>query len=173
MKASWGVIAGLALMVSACTTTGGSGTAEGRLGFAPALPPMPSMPSLPTIRISDVRVPGFGRGAPEPDPSLEPVVHWRVIEEEILVVHTGGRGCTARADFTVHVEPWRSDLYTVRLERSRPDTCGQDLPWGVQLGFSFGELGVPAGSRIVVLNPLDETLPEPRGSGGVQVAVRR
>lgn len=120
-----------------------------------------------------MRVPGFGRGEPRPDPALEPVVHWRVIEEEILVVHARSEGCTARSDFIVHVEPWRSDLYLVRLERNRPDTCGQDTPWGVQLGFSFGELGVPAGSRVAVLNPLDETLPEPRRSDGMQVAARR
>lgn len=120
-----------------------------------------------------MRVPGFGRRAPEPDPSLEPVVYWRVIEDEILVVHAGSRGCTARSDFTVHVERYEADFYTVRLERIRPDACDRTLPWGVQLGFGFDELGVPDGGRVMVLNPLDERLPEPHRPAGVQVATRR
>ena len=120
------------------------------------IPPMPDMPSLPTIRVSDVRLPGTGREAPRADPDLEPVIYWRVIEDDILIIHADTRGCTARSDFTVHVEQYDTDVFTVRLERASRDLCAYDVPWGIQLGFGFEELGVPSGGRIMVLNPLDD-----------------
>jgi hypothetical protein len=144
-------------MVPACSTTQDiEAQSETRSGFLAALPPMPAMPSMPTIRISDMRVPGTGRQAPEVDPSLEPVIYWRVIPDDILIVHADSNGCTARSDFIVNVEQYHEDIYTVRLERHFPDRCSGDMPWGVQLGFGFEELGVPVGGQVVVLNPLDQ-----------------
>lgn len=148
-------------MVSACSTTDGTQArlGEPRAGLMAALPPMPDMPSLPTIRISDIRVPGTNRQAPQVDPDLEPVIYWRVIEDDILIVHADTQGCTARSDFTVHVQQYHDDIYTVRLERVAPDQCGQAVPWGAQLGFGFEEMGVPRGGQLVLLNPVDDDRP--------------
>ncbi|MEA1941914.1 MAG: hypothetical protein U9P68_06665 [Pseudomonadota bacterium] len=112
------------------------------------------MPALPRIRFSDMRTPGPDARAPGIDPALEPVIHWRVIEDDILVVQAGSRGCTVRSDFTVDVGSYEGDVYAVSLSRAEPDRCGENVPWGVQLAFALDELGVPADGEVVVLNPL-------------------
>jgi len=117
---------------------------------------MPSFPSLPTVNISNISIPGTHRIAPEVDPDLESVIYWRVIADDILVVHANTHGCTSRSDFTVNVEQYHDSIYTVRLSRENVDRCSDEIPWGIQLGFGFEELGVPMGGRIIVLNPLDE-----------------
>jgi len=112
------------------------------------------MPSLPSIRFSDMRTPGPAAPAPGTDRELEPVIHWRVIEDDILVVQAGSQGCTARSDFVVDVGSYQGDIYAVSLSRAEPDRCGEDMPWGVQLAFALDELGVPEHGEVVVLNPL-------------------
>lgn len=154
MKAIWsGVCAGALLAVSACASTGENEEREARNRY---LPPMPAMPSLPTIKVSDLRIPGTQRTAPVVDPDLEPVIYWRVIADDILIVHADSRGCTARSDFLVNVRQYDHDVFTVSLDRAVADLCDADVPWGMQLGFGFEELGVPPGGQIVVLNPLDD-----------------
>lgn len=114
------------------------------------------MPDLPSMSISDISIPGTNRQAPQADPALEPVIYWRVIEDDILVVHANTQGCTSRSDFQVDVEQYHDDIFTVRLQRNEDDLCEETIPWGIQLGFGFEELGVPLGGRVVVLNPLDD-----------------
>jgi hypothetical protein len=161
MAGRWrGVLAGLGLAVSvtACATSGDP-QVEARNRFLPSLPPMPAMPALPTINISDMRIPGTNRQAPAPDPSLENIIYWRVIEDDILIVHADTNGCTSRADFRVDVQQYHDDIYTVRLTREAADLCETEAPWGTQLGFGFEELGVPIGGQVIVLNPVDTERP--------------
>jgi hypothetical protein len=120
---------------------------------------MPAMPSLPTINIADMRIPGTYRQAPAVDPEAEPVIYWRVIEDDILIVHADTNGCTSRADYLVNVEQYHDDIYTVHLTRQVEDRCTAPTPWGVQLGFGFEELGVPIGGQVILLNPIDTERP--------------
>lgn len=143
-------VAGLVLACAACSTTPDE-SAEARF-----LPPLPSLPSMPTMSISDISIPGTSRDAPVIDPSLEAVIYWRVIEDDILVIHANTQGCTSRADFDVAVKQYHEDVYTVSISREEIDRCVEDVPWGIQLGFGFEELGVPHGGQVVVLNPLDD-----------------
>lgn len=149
----------LAVAIS-CTACSTAPTLEpaARLGFMSALPAMPSMPTIhmPDVNLADIRLPGTARQAPQADPALEPVIYWRVMDDDILVVHADTHGCTSRSDFTLDVEQYDHDIYTVRVSRTEPDRCGETLPWGVQLGFGFEELGVPIGGRVIVLNPIDQ-----------------
>ena len=151
------VALGAAISCAACSTASDPEPAP-RTGFMSSLAAMPSLPiiHMPQVNLADVHLPGTHREAPQVDPELEPVVYWRVIDDDILVVHADTHGCTSRADFTIDVEQYDRDVYTVRLARHQPDRCVQELPWGVQLGFGFEELGVPAGGRVIVLNPLDQ-----------------
>jgi hypothetical protein len=143
----------VALLGTACSTTSEPAEETARSGFLPTL----SMPSMPTVNIAAISIPGTGqRDAPEVDPDLEAVIYWRVIEDDILVVHASSNGCTTRSDFTVNVEQYHEDVFTVRLSRDDEDRCSQEVPWGIQLGFGFEELGVPNNGRVIVLNPLDE-----------------
>lgn len=148
---------GAALGCAACSTTADPEPVA-RAGLMASLPAMPSLPviHMPQVNLADVSLPGTRRQAPQVDPDLEPVVYWRVIDDDILVVHADTQGCTSRADFTIDVEQYDRDIYTVSLTRHQPDRCVRELPWGVQLGFGFEELGVPAGGRVIVLNPLDQ-----------------
>jgi hypothetical protein len=136
------------------------------------MPAIPAMPSLPTVNISAVAIPGTGRDAPEVDPNLESVIYWRVIEDDILVVHANTQGCTARSDFVLDVEQYHEDVYTVRLSRGFDDRCSEDVPWGIQLGFGFEELGVPIGGQVIVLNPIDQRPWDWNAPGDVQTAAR-
>jgi hypothetical protein len=143
----------VALLGTACSTTSEPAEDTARSGFLPTL----SMPSMPTVNISAISIPGTGqRDAPEIDPDLEAVIYWRVIEDDILVVHASSNGCTTRSDFTVNVEQYHESVYTVRLSRDDDDRCSQEVPWGIQLGFGFEELGVPINGQVIVLNPLDQ-----------------
>ena len=143
-------VAGLVLACAACSTVSDE-SEEARF-----LPPLPSLPSMPTMSISDISIPGTGREAPVIDPSLEAVIYWRVIEDDILVIHANTQGCTSRADFDVSVKQYHEDIYTVSISREDMDRCVDEIPWGIQLGFGFEELGVPHGGQVVVLNPLDD-----------------
>lgn len=157
MRMKFLAVLGAALACSACSTTDAPEPGE-RHGMLSALPAMPSLPviHMPDVHLTDIHLPGTNRQAPEVDPELEPVVYWRVIDDDILVVHADTHGCTSRSDFTVDVEQYDGDIYTVRLERHQPDQCSLDLPWGVQMGFGFEELGVPKGGQVIILNPIDQ-----------------
>lgn len=162
-----------AISCAACSTAEPP-EAPARAGFLSALPAMPSMPTIhmPTVNLADIHLPGTNRQAPQVDPDLEPVVYWRVIEDDILVVHANTQGCTSRSDFTLDVEQYDRDIYTVRLSRNQPDRCSENLPWGVQLGFGFEELGVPNGGRVIVLNPIDQRAWDWNASGRQDMARR-
>ena len=111
---------------------------------------------MPTMSVSDISIPGTNRQAPVVDPALESVIYWRVIEDDILVIHANTQGCTSRSDFDVTVNQYHDDVYTVSISREEIDRCVEDIPWGIQLGFGFEELGVPHGGQVIVLNPLDD-----------------
>lgn len=157
MRMHFLAVLGAAMSCVACSTTEAPEPAA-RTGLMASLPAMPSLPTIhmPDVNLADIHLPGTARQAPQIDPALEPVVYWRVIDDDILVVHADTHGCTARSDFTVDVEQYDQGIYTVRLARSQPDRCSEDVPWGVQLGFGFEELGVPNGGRVIVLNPIDQ-----------------
>ncbi|MBR9825777.1 MAG: hypothetical protein GYB36_08245 [Alphaproteobacteria bacterium] len=158
----------LALMSAACSTTTQE---EDRLSrFFQAMPPMPAMP---TMSISDISIPGLNRKAPVVDYGLEPVIYWRVIEDDILVIHANTNGCTARSDIRLNVVQYYEDIYTVSLERAGADDCAETIPWGIQLGYGFEEMGIPVGGRIVVLNPLDDRAWDWGDDGSSLMAVRR
>ncbi|ABI65310.1 MULTISPECIES: hypothetical protein [Maricaulis] len=175
MRVFWrGIVAsvGLAVSLSACATSGES-QQEASSRFLPSLPPMPAMPSLPTINIADMRIPGTYRQAPAVDPEAEPVIYWRVIEDDILIVHADTNGCTSRADYLVNVEQYHDDIYTVHLTRQVEDRCTAPTPWGVQLGFGFEELGVPIGGQVILLNPIDTERPWDWNENRTSLASRR
>tara|TARA_R110000868_G_scaffold98607_2_gene271468 strand:+ start:758 stop:1264 length:507 start_codon:yes stop_codon:yes gene_type:complete len=168
------------MMLGLCVAMAGCATppaeeGESRSHFLAGLPSMPALPTIhmPGIDVSALHIPGTNRQPPEVDPELEPVIYWRVIDDDILVIHADTHGCTVRADFTVDVEQYSGDIYTVRLLRDRPDRCGEDLPWGVQMGFGFEELGVPIGGQVVVLNPLDRRAWDWNDQAGRQTVAQR
>ena len=139
----------------------GPASAEGRFAglsrlSMPSMPNMPSMPGLPSMRVEDFTIPGTRRPAPQVDPALEPVIYWRTLSDDILMLQVDSRGCTAKQHFRADVRQYHRDVYTLRLVRTARDFCEDDQPWGAQIAFGYEELGVPYGGRVIVLNPLDD-----------------
>jgi hypothetical protein len=70
--------------------------------------------------------------------------------EVAIVVHSNG--CTQKEDFRADVNSEGSNSWRVRFERAKEDNCKALVPEGKRMVWSFQELGVPAGARVVVAN---------------------
>tara|TARA_R110002012_G_scaffold322025_2_gene553821 strand:+ start:4929 stop:5321 length:393 start_codon:yes stop_codon:yes gene_type:complete len=67
-----------------------------------------------------------------------------------LIVRVHSSGCTTAADFAVSVAEGTPANLT--LTRTRPDLCKAIVPEGVELRWTFEELGLAPGSRFSVEN---------------------
>ena len=74
---------------------------------------------------------------------------------EALTIRVASRGCTGKADFAFHVER-KGGAVTLAFGRRRLDPCRSLVGGATQLTFTWAELGVPPGARVVLLNPLVE-----------------
>lgn len=82
---------------------------------------------------------------------LEPI-HAAAFTNDLAVFWVSSNGCTGRED----VEPIisrRGDEVIITLRRLTDDTCDRPMRQGVELKWSFEELGVKPGSSISVNNP--------------------
>ena len=70
--------------------------------------------------------------------------------EVAIVAHSNG--CTQKEDFRADVNHEDGNSYRVRFERTREDTCKALVPEGKRMVWSFQELGVPQGARVVISN---------------------
>lgn len=92
-----------------------------------------------------------GDAAPAASAALEPVRAVRA-EDGRLIVRVDSNGCTQAADFAVRIE--ESDPVRVRLERQKPDHCRALVPDGVEVSWTYEELGLTAGQAVRLFNPL-------------------
>ena len=69
-----------------------------------------------------------------------------------VVIRVGSNGCTDASDFAVAV----ADGETVDLSftREKPDLCKALVPEGVELRWTYQELGLEPGKAVVVRNPV-------------------
>lgn len=74
------------------------------------------------------------------------------IEGDALVVRVDSNGCTSAADFELGVTD--GDPAEVTLKRTKPDNCRALLAEGVELRWTYADLGLDAGAQVRVLNPL-------------------
>jgi len=82
---------------------------------------------------------------------VEPV-HAAVIAQNQAAFWVSSNGCTAKADIQPVVRP-SSDGPIITLRRIREDRCREVRPEGVEMRWSFEELGLEPGSRLTVENP--------------------
>lgn len=72
---------------------------------------------------------------------------------EGLTVRVASRGCATRDDFVFHLD--RSGAKPVlAFARRRVELCRSGAPLWADLMFSYKELGVRRGERIVIANPI-------------------
>jgi hypothetical protein len=69
-----------------------------------------------------------------------------------LVVRVASNGCTDAADFAIEVTD--GDPAEIKLVRTTPDLCKALVAEGVELRWSYADLGLQAGSAARILNPL-------------------
>jgi len=69
-----------------------------------------------------------------------------------VIIRVGSNGCTRTQDFAVEVETGATIALT--FNREQPDVCRAFLPEGVELRWSYEELGLTAGQAVAIRNPV-------------------
>lgn len=73
-------------------------------------------------------------------------------ENEAVIIRVGSNGCTRTSDFAVQVETGASVALT--FNREQPDMCRAIVPEGVELRWSYQELGLVSGQAVAIRNPV-------------------
>lgn len=74
-------------------------------------------------------------------------------EPGALVVQADSNGCTEASSFAVEVSEGDGPT-RLTLTRQSPDVCKVMVPDGVELRWTFEELGLKPGSAVAVTNPV-------------------
>lgn len=70
-----------------------------------------------------------------------------------VVYRVTSNGCTDKSYMDLDVD--REDgAYVLELERDRTDDCQAIVPNGVELTWTFDDLGIPGGAHVRVSNPV-------------------
>lgn len=94
-------------------------------------------------------------GLTEPGPAmpgaLEPV-HAAAVAQDQAVFWVSSNGCTNKGDLTPVVRR-AGDQSVITLRRLREDRCQHPVADGVEVRWTFQEMGLPAGARVSIDNP--------------------
>ena len=82
---------------------------------------------------------------------IEPV-HAVAIVQDQAVFWVSSNGCTRKSDLTPVVRR-AGDASVITLRRLKEDRCLRPLAEGVEMRWSFQEMGLAPGSRVSVENP--------------------
>ena len=82
---------------------------------------------------------------------LEPI-HAAAFTRDLAVFWVSSNGCTAKEDL-IPIVSLQGGSAVITLRRIDEDKCKQDLVQGVELKWSFEELGLTPGSPVSVNNP--------------------
>lgn len=77
------------------------------------------------------------------------------VADDEIIIRVRSYGCTEKGDFDVDVDR-EGRRYDVAFDRDRRDRCEDDVPGGVELRYSFAELGIPSGAAVKIENPVRE-----------------
>lgn len=85
-------------------------------------------------------------------PPLEAVRTARVRDGR-LIVRVDSNGCTEVSDFAVELTTTVDGWTEAAVNRTEPDLCKALVPDGVEVSWTFSELGVEPGTPLRLLNP--------------------
>jgi hypothetical protein len=85
------------------------------------------------------------------EPSAE-VIRQARFADGALVVRVDSNGCTQASDFEVSVEGEAPAKITLR--RTKADMCKALAPDGVELRWTYADLGLEPGTPVRIVNPL-------------------
>ena len=84
-------------------------------------------------------------------PELEPLLAVTAAGE-VVKIRVRSQGCAAKTDFVFRVDRW-DDHVVVAFARRRLELCKGPAK-AADLTFSYAELGLRTGERIVIANPI-------------------
>ena len=82
---------------------------------------------------------------------MEPV-HAAVIAHDQALFRVTSNGCTAKADLTPVVRQARNEA-VITLRRIKEDRCQRPVADGLEITWTFEEMGLAPGARVSVENP--------------------
>jgi len=82
---------------------------------------------------------------------MEPV-HAAVIAHDQALFRVTSNGCTAKADLTPIVRQVRDEA-VITVRRIKEDRCQRPVAEGLEVTWTFEELGLAPGARVSVENP--------------------
>lgn len=82
---------------------------------------------------------------------MEPV-HAAVIARNQALFRVTSNGCTAKADLTPVVRQTRNEA-VITLRRIKEDRCQRPVTDGLEISWTFEEMGLASGTRVSVENP--------------------
>lgn len=82
---------------------------------------------------------------------LEPI-HAAAFTRDLAVFRVSSNGCTDKADVKPFITRLK-DSAVITLRRLDEDRCTRPVKGGVQMEWTFQELGLPSGVTVVVNNP--------------------
>ncbi|MEH6663868.1 MAG: hypothetical protein V7678_03375 [Brevundimonas sp.] len=98
------------------------------------------------------------RTGPASSVELEPraleSVHGVRFERDQAVVRVTSNGCTEKSDFRVEIVDGGDMAGEMALVREEPDPCRALTAEGVELSWTYAELGLERGAALVLANPL-------------------
>lgn len=92
------------------------------------------------------------RPSPQALPGQLEAVHAAAVAKGEAVFWVSSNGCTAKGDLSPVIRR-TGDEAVLTLRRIREDTCREALPEGVELRWSFQELGLSPETRLTIENP--------------------
>jgi len=85
-------------------------------------------------------------------PGLMEPIHAAAIAQDQAVFWVSSNGCTAKADLTPVVRRVR-DGSTITLRRLKEDRCLRPVAEGVEMRWTFEEMGLAPGAHVSIENP--------------------
>jgi hypothetical protein len=94
---------------------------------------------------------GLTEAGPAMPGALEPV-HAAAVAKDQAVFWVSSNGCTDKGDLTPVVRR-AGDQSVITLRRLHEDRCEHPVTDGVEVRWSFEEMGLPSGARVSIDNP--------------------
>lgn len=88
--------------------------------------------------------------APMPG-TLEPI-HGAAFTDDLAIVRVTSNGCTTKSDLVPYLTRAR-DFSILTVRRLNEDQCNNPMPDGLEIQWTFEELGLPHGTAVTVNNP--------------------
>ncbi len=92
-------------------------------------------------------------GAPaDPMPGVLEPIHGAAFTDNLAIVRVTSNGCTTKEDLVPYVQQSR-DFSILTVRRVNEDKCRTPMEDGLEVQWTFEELGLPKGTNVTVNNP--------------------